>query len=106
MDVFRFVVTVYLLPSARHSCFVLFVLNFIYFFISGCAGSLLLRRLWCTGSSLPWLLPLQRLDSRAQAQQLWRTGLVALGHVGSSRTGHQACVPYIGRWIPNHWTTR
>ena len=33
-------------------------------------------------------------------------GLVALWHVGSSRTRDRTCVPCIGRQILNHWTTR
>ena len=52
-----------------------------------------LQQLWLTGS-------------RAQAQQLWRTGLVAPRHVGSSRTRARTCVPCIGRRILNHCTTR
>ena len=36
----------------------------------------------------------------------WRTGLVALQHVGSSRTRDLAPVPCIGRRILNHSTTR
>ena len=44
--------------------------------------------------------------SRAQPQQLWRTGLVALRHVGSSRTRAQTRVPCIGRQILNYCTTR
>ena len=44
--------------------------------------------------------------SRAQAQQLWRTGLVAPWHVGSSQTRDRAHVPCIGRQILNHCTTR
>ena len=40
----------------------------------------------------------RRLSScGSQAQQLWRTGLVALQHVGSSRTRAQTHVPCIGR---------
>ena len=39
-------------------------------------------------------------------QQLWRTGLVALRHVGSSRIRDQTRVPCIGRRILNHRTTR
>ena len=31
--------------------------------------------------------------SRAQAQQLWHTGFIALRHVGSSRTRDRTCVP-------------
>ena len=40
------------------------------------------------------------------AQQLWWTGLVASWHVGSSWTRDHTDVPYIGRQIINHWTTR
>ena len=62
--------------------------------------------LWCVGFSLRWFLLLWSMGSRcmgssscvmqaqqlllagsrAQAQQLWHTGLVALWHVGSSQT--------------------
>ena len=61
----------------------------------------------CAGFSLRWLLLLwttgsRRVGSRAQAQQSWHTGLVALRHVGSSRTR----APCIGRRTPNHCTTR
>ena len=52
-----------------------------------------LQQLWLTGS-------------RAQAQQLWSTGLVAPWHVGSSRTRARAHVPCIGRRILNHYATR
>ena len=42
--------------------------------------------------------------------RLWglagRSGTQALQHVGSSWTRRQICVPCIGRWIRNHWTTR
>ena len=37
---------------------------------------------------------------------LWRTGLVAQRHVGSSRTRHRTHVPSICRWILNHLATR
>ena len=43
---------------------------------------------------------------RAQAQQLWRTGLAAPRHVGSSWTRAQTRVPCIGRRILNHCATR
>ena len=36
---------------------------------------------------------------RAQAQQLWHTGLVTLRHVGSSQIRDQNCVSCTGRWI-------
>ena len=38
--------------------------------------------------------------------RLQRAGLVAMRHVGSSQSRDQTCVPCIGRWILNHWTTR
>ena len=37
---------------------------------------------------------------------MWYTGLVALQHVGSSRTRARTCVPCIGRRILSHCTTR
>ena len=52
-----------------------------------------LQQLWLAGS-------------RAQAQQLWCTGLAAPRHMGSSRTRDQTRVPCIGRQILNHCTTR
>ena len=52
-----------------------------------------LQQLWLTGS-------------RAQAQQLWRMGLVAPQRVGSSRTRARTRVPCIGWRILNHCTTR
>ena len=82
--------------------------------------------LQCTGFSLRWLLLLRSTGSRrvgfsscgtwarqfwlsgsrAQAQQLWRTGLGAPWHVGSSRTRARTRVPCTGRQILNHCTTR
>ena len=46
------------------------------------------------------------MGSRAHAQQLWHTGLVAPWHVGSSQTRARTRVPCIGRWILNHCATR
>ena len=106
---------------------------FIYFwslwvFIAACGPSLVaLSRGYssCAGFSLQWWLLLLRstgsrcagfsscstraqwlTGSRAQAQQLWRTDLVALWHVGSSWTRALTCVPCIRRWILNHCATR
>ena len=53
----------------------------------------------CAGFSLQWLLLLRSTGSRhvgfsscgTQAQYLWCTGLVALQHVGSSRTRDRTC---------------
>ena len=53
-----------------------------------------------------WAQQLWLAGSRVQAQQLWRTGLVAPRHVGSSRTRVQTLVPCIGRRILNHCATR
>ena len=52
-----------------------------------------LQQLWLVGS-------------RAEAQQLWCTGLVAPRHVGSSRTRARTVSPCIGRRILNHCATR
>ena len=55
---------------------------------------------------LQWLLLLQLVDPRAQAQQLWRTDSAALQRVTSSQTRDHTHVPCTGRWTPNHWTAR
>ena len=115
-----------ILPPFKKNCFIyLFLaalglcwaLGLSLFAVSGGYSSL-----WFMGFSLRWLLLLwstgsrsagssncgaqpQQLwlvGSRVQAQQLWRMGLVALQHVGSSRTRAQTCVPCIGRRILNH----
>ena len=99
----------------------LFIL-FIYFwlcwvFVAAHGLSLVVvssSSLGCAGFSLRWLLLLRSTGSRRvgfsscgmQAQQLWRTGLVAPRHVGSSRTRAATCVPCLGRRILNHCTTR
>ena len=46
------------------------------------------------------------MGSRAQAQQLWHTGLVAPQHVGTSQTRAHTRVPCFGSQILNHCTTR
>ena len=83
--------------------------------LSRCVGFLLwwLLLLWSTGcrrtgfsscgmhAQQLWLM-----GSRVQAQQLWRTGLVAPWPVGPSWTRARTHVPCIGRWILNHCTTR
>ena len=53
-----------------------------------------------------WAQQLWLAGSRAQAQQLWRTGLVVPRHVGFSRTRARTRVPCIGRQILNHCATR
>ena len=92
--------------------------KFIYLFF-GCVGSSLLhtgfpqlRRAgvtlrhgtqasFCSGFSL-----LQRMGSRAQAQQLQPMGLVAPQNVGCSQTRARTHAPCIGRQILNHCATR
>ena len=59
--------------------------------------------LWSRGRGPPWAQYLQLAGSGAQAQSLWRLGLVAPWHVGSSWTRDQTHVPCIGRQILNHW---
>ena len=65
------------------------------------------QALVCTGLSscgqqaqLLWLL-----GSRARAQELWRTGLVAPRHVGFSRIRDRTHASCTGRLILNHWAT-
>ena len=53
------------------------------------------------------LQQLWHAGSRAQALQLWHTGLVAPRHVRCSQTRKILQeVPCIGRWVLNHWATR
>ena len=59
-----------------------------------------------TGSRVPELQQFQLTCSRAQAQYLCSTGLVAPWYVRSSETMDQTHVPSVARWILNHWTTR
>ena len=53
-----------------------------------------------------WAQQLQLPGSRAQAQYLCNTGLVALRHVGSSWNRDRTRVSCIGRRILYHWATR
>ena len=70
--------------------------------------------LWCADFSFQWLLLLRSTGSRRagfsscgmQAQELWRMGLVASRHMGSSRTRDWTHVPCTGRQILNHCATR
>ena len=82
---------------------------FIYFndliFSFGCTGSLLLFNSYSL-VVVHRLLLLQRMGSKVCGlQQLWPMGLVALRQLGPSQTREWTCVPWIGRLIPNHWTT-
>ena len=91
--------------------FFFFLNKFIYLYIFGCVGSLLLctafsscgeggySSLRCVGFSLQWLLLLRSTGSRY-------AGLVAPRPVRSSRKRARARVPCIGRRILNHCATR
>ena len=82
---------------------------FIYFWLRWvfvAAGGLSLVAASGGYSSLRWLPLLRSTGSRAQAQQLWRMGLVAPWHVGSSQTRAQTCVPCTGRRILDRCATR
>ena len=117
-------------------CFFFLINLFIQFwlcwvFIAACRLSLVeasrgYSSMRCAGFSLRWLLlwrsagsrcagfsscgtrarQLWFVGSRAQAQQLWCTGLAAPWHVGSSQTRALTRVPCVGRRIPNHCATR
>ena len=97
----------------------LFIYGWCWVFVAACGLSLVAMSggyssLRCADSSLRWLLLQRSTGSRrtgfsscgTQAQQLWRTGLVALRHVGSSWTRARAHVPCIGRQILDHCATR
>ena len=75
-----------------------------------------LRGFSCLGAQAPgregfcscstWPQKLQLLVSRAQAQWLWHTDLVAPRHVGSSQTRDQTHVSYVShivRWAHYLW---
>ena len=72
-----------------------------------------LLSLWSAGSGALGLQRLRRVvstvaapGSRAQAQQLLRTGLVAPRHVGSSWIRDGTCASCFGSQIPYHRATR
>ena len=57
----------------------------------------------CSQQGLLWL---QSTGSRMKAQYLWSIGLVALWHVGSSRTRDRTHVSCLGRQILIHSAIR
>ena len=60
---------------------------------------------WALGTRAS-VVVVRGFGSGVWAQQLWRTGLVAPWHVGSSRTRARTRVPCVGRRILNHCATR
>ena len=119
-------------PGNHHSTFFFFFFNFIAFlfiyfiyyyyfliFIFGCVGSsflceglLQLRQVGATlhrgarASHYRGLSCCRAQAPDAQAQQLWRMGLAAPRHVGSSQARARTRVPCIGRQTLNHCATR
>ena len=79
--------------SSQSLLFLIF--KFAFYFCLLCLGhcARATLQLPCAGCSLWWLL------------QLWCTGLVAPRHVKSCLTGDWTRAPFIGKHIPNHWTT-
>ena len=78
-----------------------------------CAGPSLLHRLLIVvllvehGLQGAWAQQLWLMGSRAGAHSLQHMGSVAPGHgqhVRSSPTRDRTSVPYVARWILNHWT--
>ena len=61
---------------------------------------------WCTGSSLRWLLFWSMCSGACGLQRLWWERLAASWHVWSSWTRDQIPVSCIGRQILHQWTTR
>ena len=88
-----------------------FLLCFIYLFMTVqghcCYSDFSLVAVSRGYSSLQWLLLLWSTGSRSLGfQLLWNTVLVALWHVGSSRTRNWTGLSWNGRWILYHWATR
>ena len=102
------------------ACYTSWTSHFSFCFICfGYPGCLLLQTgllyLWqlraalqrqCTGFSLCWPLTVERRLFAHRVQRPWGTGVASPQHVRHSRTRAGTQVPYIGRQIPNHWTTR
>ena len=86
-------------------------LNLIYLFLAAHRLSLVVATgghslLRCTRFPSWWLLLLPSTRSRAGAQQLWCSGLVALWRVESCWTRDRTHVACTGRQTLNHRTTR
>ena len=96
-----------LIPSRVGLHYLFFKKNYLfYFYVFWLHGVFVAARQLSLVTASRGYSSLWSTGSRAQAQQLWRTGLVAPRHVGSSRTRARTRVPCIGRRILNHCTTR
>ena len=105
----------------RAQLFLIHSYSFIYFWLcwivagahrlslvvaSGGCSSLRCTGFSCWRAQALGMQASEAVGSRAWAQQLWLTGLVALRQVESSQTRDRTCVPCIGRWILIHCTTQ
>ena len=105
---------IFTLPQSKIVCFFLFMavlgLRYCTGFSPVAASGGRCSWLWCVGISLRWPPLLQNSGSRtcgrqllwgskAQALQLWFTGLVVPQHVGSSQTRDPTLVSCTGRQI-------
>ena len=94
----------------RTVVYICLFLKVIYLFILAVLGLCCLGFLWLLQVGAPPCKGAQTSHcSGFSCFRAWVSrpvGLVALQHVGSSRAGDWTCVPCIGSWILNHWTTR
>ena len=95
---FLFLRFIYLFLAALVLCY---CENFSLLAVSGAALSCDTWASHYSGFSCCGAQPLECIGVK-----LWCMGLVATRHVGSSRSRNWTCVPWIGRRLLNHWTTR
>ena len=77
--------------------------HFIYLLILGCTVAV--HGLSLIAASRGYsLIALHELLSAGSVVVTHR--IIGSRHVGSSQTRDGTHVPCIGRWVPNHWTTR
>ena len=74
-----------IMPSANGDSFISSCLHFFFFFFG------------CAGSSLRYVGFFSCSTQASSPHSMWAL---------SFRTRDRTCVPYMARWILNHWTTR
>ena len=99
----------------KNNCIYLFLavpslrccLSFFFSLVVASGGFSLL---WCAGFALRWLLLLQstgsRVGRRASVVTAHRLSGPATCGIFPDQTRDRTCIPCIGRWILNQWTTR
>ena len=78
-------------------------------FFSGCTGALLLHGLSVVARILCCAVEASHCEAQALGCDLSSCSTQdshAAVHMGPLQTRDRACVPYVGRWILTHWTTR